>query len=76
MKLQPLAFLEPGSQAVIRQLSCGRTVCHRLTEEGLHCGTKVGVIKNDNSGPLILSLGGGRLALGRGMSMKILVEKT
>ena len=63
-EITTLAFLgarKPGSYsaAVMRQ---NRLPPPHRARSALR--TKVGVIKNDNSGPLILSLGGGRLALG------------
>ncbi len=74
-RVLPLAFLPAGSTALIQELKGGRNLCQRLTEMGLVRGTPVKVIKNDAGGPLIISVGEGRLALGRGMALKILVEE-
>jgi ferrous iron transport protein A len=71
----PLSFVEGGQQVVIRELAGGRGMCQRLTELGLNRGTKIGVVKNDQSGPVILSIDNSRLALGRGMALKIMVEE-
>lgn len=74
-RLLPLGFVPAGSTVLIRELDGGRNLSHRLTEMGLVCGTAIRVIKNDVGGPLIVSVGEGRLALGRGMALKILVEE-
>jgi ferrous iron transport protein A len=71
----PLGLLPAGSNAVIRDLAGGRGSCQRLMDLGLVRGARVGMVKNDAGGPLILSVGDGRLAIGRGMALKIMVEE-
>ncbi len=71
----PLGFLRAGQNAVVKNFNNGRYFCRRLTEMGLVRGTRVRVVKNDIGGPLIISTRDGRLAIGRGMAMRILVEE-
>lgn len=71
----PLGFLQAGCDAVVRELKGGRNLCQRLLEMGLVRGASIRVVKNDMGGPLIISVGEGRLAVGRGMALNILVEQ-
>ncbi|MEW8959722.1 MAG: ferrous iron transport protein A [Moorella sp. (in: firmicutes)] len=75
----PLEFLDTGREAVIKEVTGGISLRRRLTELGLVRGSTIKIIRNDNFGPIIVSLGngsgGGRLAIGRGMANKIMVEE-
>ncbi len=71
----PLGFLQAGCSAVVRECQGGKSLRQRLIELGLVHGTRVRVVKNDRGGPLIISVGEGRLAIGRGMALKIMVEE-
>jgi len=74
-KALPLGFLQAGCSAVVREFQGGKSLRQRLIELGLVHGTRVRVVKNDRGGPLIISVGEGRLAIGRGMALKIMVEE-
>lgn len=69
-----LNFLKPNDCARIKDISGGCGVRKRLYELGLHKGAFFKVVKND-FGPIILSLSGNKLALGRGLSASVMVEK-
>lgn len=71
----PLGFLQNGRTGIVKDLNGGHGIRHRLTEMGLVHDTKIRMIKNDLNGPLIISLGEGRLALGRGMATRIMIEE-
>lgn len=71
----PLCFLQAGHEAVIKEMAGGKSMCRRLAGLGVTRGTGVKVIKNDSGGPVIISIKAGRLALGRGITLKILVEE-
>jgi ferrous iron transport protein A len=45
----------------------------RVKDMGLAPGVTVKVLQNDGHGPLLLLVGGSRLALGSGMARKIMV---
>lgn len=72
--LLPLALLPAGEQALVKEIAGGCTLQQRLAAMGLVRGLTVRVVQNDFSGPLVVALGEGRLAIGRGMGQKILVE--
>jgi len=80
----PLTTLKAGETAIIISISnpgrgsgSGHGLVKRLMDMGLSPGTQV---KMSNSapfhGPIEIMVRGSRLALGRGMAEKILVEKT
>lgn len=68
-----LVFIEEGMRARIVDLFGGRGLARRLMEMGLSPGSEVRVIRN-SFGPMIVEVRGVRLALGRGLASKILVE--
>jgi ferrous iron transport protein A len=74
MKVIPLGFLETGETAVVKDIAGGRGFRTKLEEMGFSLGSKVLSIKNDGFGPLIVSVMDCRIALGRGMAQKLLVE--
>ncbi|MCR1898790.1 FeoA domain-containing protein [Irregularibacter muris] len=69
-----LALLKPCEVGRIQEISGGRSAKKRLYELGLNTGTQVKMVKND-LGPVILNVSGFKLALGRGLANKIIVEK-
>jgi ferrous iron transport protein A len=72
----PLSMMKSGETAYIKKITGGRTARGKLTGLGLVCGKEVKIHSdNSGSGPLIIALGDDRIALGRGMAHKILVEK-
>jgi ferrous iron transport protein B len=69
-----LMELEPGKKAIIRRLEGGRAVLSRLAALGFTPGAAVTVIRNGDHGPLLVSLRGARVALGRQEAVHILVS--
>jgi len=70
-----LANLHPGEWGTIRRLEGGRAVLNRLVSLGVTPGARVNMAQNYGRGPLIITVRGTRLALGRGEAEKILVER-
>ncbi len=68
----PLSSFSKGEKGTIENINGGKNVSKRLYEMGFHKGTEVKVLKND-VGPLIVSLYGSKIALGRGVAQKIMV---
>jgi len=70
---RPLSLIKPGE--VVRLLSVvgGGNLRTRLAAMGLVPGTMLEVVRNNSHGPVIVSVKGSRLMLGRGMSHKIMV---
>lgn len=59
---------------VVEDVRGGRKMRQRLHDLGMNQGSHIRVIKNEMPGPLIVSVKeDGRLAVGRGMSNRILV---
>jgi ferrous iron transport protein B len=73
---QPLMELKPGKKAIIRRMEGGRAVLSRLAALGFTLGTSVTVIRNGDHGPILVSLRGSQVALGRGEAIHILVSST
>ncbi len=69
-----LMALELGRKAVIRKLEGGRSVLARLAALGFTPGATVSVIRTSDHGPLLVSLRGSRVALGRGEAASVLVS--
>jgi Fe2+ transport system protein FeoA len=70
---QALATAPAGTRVRITGYRGGRMLRARLLALGLNLGREVEVVQN-NRGLIIVSLNGGRIALGRGISQKILTE--
>ncbi len=71
----PLAMLNKGEKAYIRKIVGGRTAKGKLTGLGLISGKEVTMYsENRGTGPIIVGIDSNRIALGRGMAHKILVE--
>lgn len=68
-----LSSLKPNEYGKIKGVLSGCKANKRLYELGLYRNAIVKVVKND-FGPIILNLSGNKLALGRGLASKVLVE--
>jgi ferrous iron transport protein A len=74
---RPLAQVPSGQRVRITGYQGGRMLRARLLALGLNLGREVDILQN-NRGLIIVGLNGGRVALGRGISQKVLtgpVEK-
>jgi len=71
--LQPLTKVGTGQVVRLVNIAAGSTLVRRLTELGLTPGVEFEVIQAQG-GPVLLAVRDARLALGRGMAHKILVE--
>jgi ferrous iron transport protein A len=72
--LKPLTELPKGSKVKVVDIVAGKGLRDRLLQMGLTPGAVVEVVEN-SSGPIILSVRGVTIALGRGMASKVLVEE-
>jgi ferrous iron transport protein A len=72
--LMPLTESGKGVRVRAVGLTGGGGLARRLTDMGLYRGATVDVLSGGRHGPVIIRLGSSRLALGRGMAHKILVE--
>lgn len=69
----PLVDCPRDRDACLRCLEVDRCVVHRLIELGLTPGTQVRVVQ-DAGGPMLLSVRGSRVALGRDLAERVWVE--
>ena len=69
----PLAEIPAGRRVRITGHRGGRMLRARLLAMGLNLGREVEILQN-NRGLIIVGVNGGRVALGRGISQKILAE--
>lgn len=74
-KTQPLTLAQIGRKLYIASVTGGRTVKSRLASLGLLPGQQVQVVRLPQFGPIVVSVKGTRLALGRGVAHKILVTE-
>lgn len=85
--MMPLGLLSAGERAeIINIKSCrqiggnaccgeGKRECHRTDEMGIRQGKKIEMLCNEGGGPILLKIDESRIAIGRGMAMKIIVRK-
>ena len=71
--IRTLSSVRAGESARLVDIDAARELTARLAAMGLIRGVRVLVVKNGTQGPLIVSVHGGRLVLGRGMTDKIQV---
>jgi len=71
--MMSLSMVEEGRLARIVKIVGGRGFVSRLMNMGIKEGEVIKVL-NNTSGPVLVSLGNSRIALGRGASFKIFVE--
>ena len=70
----PLHYVKEGVVVRIAQINSGRGMMSRLNNMGLFIGQKLQVVRNSH-GHIIVAQDNLRLALGRGMSSRIMVEE-
>lgn len=70
----PLAMLPENEEATIVEIMGGRGLVRRLSEMGFTYGTKVKMKHSGSPGPVLVDIRGSRIALGRGVTMKIMVK--
>ena len=69
-----LAEARAGTRVRIAFLRSGRRLASRLADMGLLEGVKIEVLQSTLDGPVVVARGDGRLALGKGMTEKIVVS--
>lgn len=65
--------LKRGDIGKVKTIDAGRGATKRLYEMGFYTGAPINIVKND-SGPVIVCLNGNKVALGRGLAAKIILE--
>jgi ferrous iron transport protein A len=81
--MSPLGILSAGDKAEIVEVitqnknshgSGKNHICH-IEDMGLRKGRVVEILNSEGRGPLLLKMEESRIAIGRGMAMKIMVRK-
>lgn len=72
----PLARLAPGEVGFVGSLEGGHRFVSRLAALGFTPGAPVQVMRNYGAGPIIVSVRGAQIALGRGEAGRIKVRKS
>lgn len=70
----PLAMISEGEEVRLVCVQGGQGMRKRLADLGLNVGMAVKVIRRNPEGPMILGVRESRLALGRGMTHRVMVE--
>ena len=70
-----LSEMVAGEAATIFAFQGGKVVNNRLASLGFTPGVTVSMTQNYGRGPLIVTVRGTRVALGRGEAVKIIVER-
>lgn len=73
-RVMQLVDLGPGEKGLIRRLDGGRALLSRLAALGFTPGAQVTVVRRDDFGPLLVSLRGARVALGREEAAHVMVS--
>ncbi len=71
--VRPLSTAAQHEILTVARVAAGRRATHRLTEMGLTPGVDVKIVQ-DNGGPIIIAVRGSRLALGRCLAHKVMVN--
>ncbi len=69
---RPLSAARRGDYVRLTHIDAGHRLSHRLAELGLTPGVVMEVV-HKNGGPMLIAVRGARLALGQGVTDKILV---
>ena len=69
-----LTAVAPGTKVRVSTIESGSDLKARLASMGLLPGVVIEVLGRPTKGPMIVSVMGGRLMLGRGMAEKIAVR--
>ena len=74
--LLPLGLVREGEKVeIIDFLQKGKGLFGRLKNMGFLAGKIVEIVSNQGRGPLLLKIDETRIAIGRGMAMKIMVRR-
>ncbi len=70
----PLSFLGEGESGTVVWVRAGRGLTGKLLSMGISPGARVRVLKS-GPGPLLIEIGQTRMAISRGVAMKVVVRR-
>lgn len=73
--LVPLSMISSGQTVLLNNIDSNQILKSRLAAMGMVTNTEIIVIRTDRPGPFIVNVKGSRIALGRGMTHKIMVQR-
>lgn len=81
--MSPLGLLSTGEKAEIVEIMAQKGSCHgtgkqhvcHVEDMGLRIGKTVEMLNNKGGGPVLLRIDESRIAMARGMAMKIMVRR-
>jgi len=71
---RPLSLAKAGESVRLIRVDGGSSLKQRMVSMGLLPGSNFEVVKNKGNGPVVLSVKGARLIVGRGMSDRIMIS--
>lgn len=71
----PLCMAGTGEAVRVVGIWARGGLARKLADMGLVPGAEIRLVNRQGAGPVLIDLKGSRLALGRGMAMKIMVEE-
>jgi ferrous iron transport protein A len=71
----PLGLLRLGDRGEVVEIIPDKHPCARIEDMGIRIGKSIEMLTNEGRGPLLLKVDESRIAVGRGMAMKILVRR-
>ncbi len=69
-----LNMIDPGEEVTLIDILGGRGIRSKLYSMGLVPGVNLKILSRSGSGPVMIAVKDSRLAIGRGMAEKIIVE--
>lgn len=72
--MMPLTLASVGEEVRLVDIRGGQELRKRLADLGFNPGMSFRVVQMDTNGPVILAIKDSRMALGRGMAQKVMVE--
>ena len=69
-----LSRIDPGEEVILIDIDGGRGLRSKLYSMGLVPGITLKILNRNGSGPVMIAVKDSRLAIGRGMAEKIIVE--
>ena len=77
----PLGLLSEGEAAMVLQDASNRMnsradILCRIEEMGFRAGKTVEMLSNEGKGPLLIRVDNARVAMARGLAMKVMVRRT
>ncbi len=73
-EIKPLSVTQSGEKVQLVSIEAGRNLNSRLTSMGILPNVVITVVSNGHPGPLVISVKGSKMMLGRGMAHKIMVR--